>query len=76
VFTALQIEHVVNASGPTNWQVVLKSGEKPKAAGIIRLVGSRDRNTHEDCSRVCCMYSLTPAQAIGHISGVCRAELT
>jgi heterodisulfide reductase subunit A2 len=64
VFTALQVEHMVNASGPTNGQVVLKDGQTPAAVGIIHCVGSRDKNTHEYCSRVCCMYSLKLAHLI------------
>jgi len=64
VFAALQIEHMVNASGPTNGQVVLKDGRTPESVGIIHCVGSRDKNTHEYCSRVCCMYSLKLAHLI------------
>jgi heterodisulfide reductase subunit A len=64
VFTALQVEHMVNASGPTNGQVVLKNGETPRSVGIIHCVGSRDKHTHEYCSRVCCMYSLKLAHLV------------
>jgi len=64
VFTALQVERMVNASGPTNGQVVLKNGEKPTSVGIIHCVGSRDKHTHEYCSRVCCMYSLKLAHLV------------
>jgi heterodisulfide reductase subunit A len=69
VVTALQMEHMVNASGPTNGQVVLKDGGKPRAVGIIHCVGSRDKHTHEYCSRVCCMYSLKLAHLIHERSG-------
>ena len=69
VFTALQIEHMVNASGPNNGQVLMKDGRKPEAVGIIHCVGSRDRNTHEYCSRVCCMYSLKLAHLVHERSG-------
>ncbi|HIE58176.1 MAG TPA: CoB--CoM heterodisulfide reductase iron-sulfur subunit A family protein, partial [Anaerolineales bacterium] len=31
---------------------------KPKSVAIIHCVGSRDKNYHEYCSKVCCMYSL------------------
>jgi heterodisulfide reductase subunit A len=64
VFTALQIEHMVNASGPTGGQIVMKDGATPAAVGIIHCVGSRDKHTHEYCSRVCCMYSLKLAHLI------------
>ena len=69
VLTALQIEHMVNASGPTNGQIVMKDGKTPAAVGIIHCVGSRDKNTHEYCSRVCCMYSLKLAHLIHERSG-------
>jgi heterodisulfide reductase subunit A len=58
VFTALQFERMTNASGPTGGRIVLKDGREPKSIAIIHCVGSRDKNYHEYCSRVCCMYSL------------------
>jgi heterodisulfide reductase subunit A len=64
VFTALQIEHMVNASGPTGGKVVMKDGTVPKSVGIIHCVGSRDQNVHVWCSRVCCMYSLKLAHLV------------
>ena len=67
--TALQVEHMVNASGPNNGQVLLKDGSAPRAVGIIHCVGSRDKNTHEYCSRVCCMYSLKLAHLVHERSG-------
>ncbi len=64
VYTSLQIERMVNASGPTDGHVVLKDGRAPKAVGIIHCVGSRDNRTHRWCSRVCCMYSMKLAHLI------------
>ena len=64
VYTAMQIEHMVNASGPTNGKINLSDGSTPKTVGIIHCVGSRDKDTHEYCSRVCCMYSLKLAHLI------------
>ena len=64
VYTAMQVEHMVNASGPTNGKVILKDGSTPRTVGIIHCVGSRDKKTHEYCSRVCCMYSLKLAHLI------------
>jgi len=58
VLTALQFERMCNASGPTEGKIMLKDGSEPKSAAIIHCVGSRDKNYHEYCSRVCCMYSL------------------
>jgi heterodisulfide reductase subunit A len=64
VYTALEIERMLNASGPTGGEVQLSDGSKPKSVGIIHCVGSRDRNYNSYCSRVCCMYSLKLAHLI------------
>ena len=64
VFTALEVERLVNASGPTNGEVLTRDGKKPKSVGIIHCVGSRDAKTNKWCSRVCCMYSLKLAHLI------------
>ena len=58
VLTALQFERLCNASGPTDGKIMLKDGSEPKGVAIVHCVGSRDKNYHEYCSRVCCMYSL------------------
>jgi heterodisulfide reductase subunit A len=64
VYTALDVEKLLNASGPTGGRVVLKNGEPPRAVGIIHCIGSRDENYHRYCSRVCCMYALKFAHLI------------
>ncbi|MHB9025307.1 MAG: FAD-dependent oxidoreductase [Armatimonadota bacterium] len=64
VYTSLEVERLVNASGPTGGEVLLRDGSKPKTVGIIHCVGSRDQNTNKYCSRVCCMYSLKLAHLI------------
>lgn len=69
VYTALQIERMLNASGPTAGQVLRRDGTVPASVGIIHCVGSRDTRTHEYCSRVCCMYSLKLAHLIHERSG-------
>ena len=69
VYTALEIERLVNASGPTSGEVVLRDGRHPKAVGIVHCVGSRDAKTNKWCSRVCCMYSLKLAHLIKEHSG-------
>jgi heterodisulfide reductase subunit A len=58
VITALEFERMINASGPTSGEVLLKDGSHPKTVGIIHCVGSRDKKYHEYCSQVCCMYSM------------------
>ena len=70
VYTSLEIERLVNASGPTNGEVVLRDGKTvPKSIGIIHCVGSRDENTNRWCSRVCCMYSLKLAHLLKEHTG-------
>ncbi len=64
VYTALEIERLVNASGPTSGHVVMRDGREPKSIGIIHCVGSRDQKTNRWCSRVCCMYSLKLAHLL------------
>jgi heterodisulfide reductase subunit A len=59
VFSSLEFERMVNAAGPTGGKVVLRDGVTvPKSVAIVHCVGSRDKNYHEYCSKVCCMYSL------------------
>jgi len=64
VYTSVEVERLVNASGPTGGEVLLKDGRKPKSVAIIHCVGSRDEHTNRYCSRVCCMYSLKLAHLI------------
>jgi heterodisulfide reductase subunit A len=64
VYTSLEIERIVNASGPTSGEILLRNGKQPKTVGIIHCVGSRDRNTNRWCSRTCCMYSLKLAHLL------------
>jgi heterodisulfide reductase subunit A len=69
VYTALEVERLVNASGPTGGEVVLRDGKKPRSIGIIHCVGSRDENTNRWCSRVCCLYSLKLAHLLHERTG-------
>jgi heterodisulfide reductase subunit A len=69
VYTSLEVERLVNASGPTAGEVVLRDGREPKTIGVIHCVGSRDENTNRWCSRVCCMYSLKLAHLLKEHTG-------
>ncbi len=76
VYTALEIERLVNASGPTGGEVILREGKNPdgspkhpKSIGIIHCVGSRDKKTNVWCSRVCCMYSMKLAHLLKEHTG-------
>ena len=69
VYTALEVERLVNASGPTGGEILLRDGRKPSTVGIVHCVGSRDEHTNRYCSRVCCMYSLKLAHLIKEKTG-------
>ncbi len=76
VYTALEVERLVNASGPTGGEVILREGKNadgspktPKSIGIIHCVGSRDKKTNLWCSRVCCMYSMKLAHLLREHTG-------
>jgi heterodisulfide reductase subunit A len=65
VFTSVEFERMVNASGPTAGKILLRDKvTEPKSVAIIHCVGSRDENYNEYCSRVCCMYSLKFAHLV------------
>ncbi len=63
VFTALQVERMLNSTGPTGGRIVV-NGREPERVAIIHCVGSRDERYKKYCSRVCCMYSLKLAYLI------------
>jgi heterodisulfide reductase subunit A len=58
VTTSLEFERLVNSAGPTQGEIILEDGSHPKTIAIIHCAGSRDKDYHEYCSRVCCMYSM------------------
>ena len=62
VFTALELERMINASGPTQGSVIrFSDGRTPKSVAIVTCVGSRDEKTNIWCSGFCCMYTLKNA---------------
>ncbi|RPI48869.1 MAG: CoB--CoM heterodisulfide reductase iron-sulfur subunit A family protein, partial [Chloroflexi bacterium] len=64
VYTALEVERLSNAGGPTNGEILLRDGRRPQAVAILHCIGSRDRQHNAYCSRVCCMYSMKLAHLI------------
>jgi len=68
VLTALEMERLVSASGPTGGKIVLGKGDEaytPKDIAFIKCVGSRDESVgNEYCSRVCCMYTAKLAHLV------------
>jgi heterodisulfide reductase subunit A len=69
IITSMEFEHLSNAGGPTNGQILLADGRKPERVAIIHCVGSRDHNAHPYCSRFCCMYSLKHAHQVRDKTG-------
>jgi len=62
VFTGMEFERLILASGPTGGKVIRASdGQKPHSVAFIQCVGSRDINRYEYCSGFCCMFSLKHA---------------
>ncbi|MHA1138602.1 MAG: 4Fe-4S binding protein, partial [Candidatus Thorarchaeota archaeon] len=63
VITGLEFERLVSASGPTGGHIEI-NGKEPKKIVFIQCVGSRDKETNEHCSRVCCMYTAKQAHMV------------
>jgi len=65
VVTSLQMERILSATGPTEGDLVRPSdGRRPSSVAFVSCVGSRDKNHHSYCSKVCCMYMLKEARLI------------
>lgn len=65
VLTALQLERLISATGPTGGKFLRPSdNEKPKTVSFLSCVGSRDEKHHTHCSRVCCMYMIKQAKLL------------
>jgi heterodisulfide reductase subunit A len=64
VITAMEMERLLSASGPTGGHLVRPSDHKePKKIAWFQCVGSRDLNRCDNsyCSSVCCMYAIKEA---------------
>ena len=55
VYSDLEVERICASNGPTEGQIVLRSGEPPKSVAIIHCVGREEKGY---CSSVCCMSSI------------------
>lgn len=76
VLTSLELERLINAGGPTEGKITLRTQDKkgnwtftkesgqPRSVALIHCIGSRDENYNKYCSRVCCMYSLKLAHLV------------
>ena len=62
VITSVELERLLNASGPTKGHIIRPSdGKVPKKIAFIQCVGSRDHKTNSYCSSVCCTYAIKEA---------------
>jgi heterodisulfide reductase subunit A len=63
VITSLELERMINASGPTGGKIKrLSDGEVPQTIVFIQCVGSRDMTINRPyCSCVCCMQAIKNA---------------
>ena len=66
VITSLELERMINASGPTGGKVLrISDGKKPHSILFVQCVGSRDMTVDRPyCSCVCCMQALKNAMLI------------
>jgi heterodisulfide reductase subunit A len=62
VISNIEFERFMNASGPTNGEILCpNNGKHPKAVVFVQCVGSRDKRFNEGCCRVGCMATLKQA---------------
>jgi heterodisulfide reductase subunit A len=65
IITGLELERLLNASGPTEGHIVRPSDKKiPKKIAFIQCVGSRGEADHDYCSRYCCLNTIKDAMLI------------
>lgn len=66
VITSLELERMINASGPTGGKLLrVSDGRTPKSVVFIQCVGSRDIPINRPyCSCVCCMAAMKNAMLI------------
>jgi len=66
VITSIELERMINASGPTGGKVMrMSNGKIPESVVFIQCVGSRDMSLERPyCSCVCCMQAVKNAMLI------------
>ena len=64
VISGIEFERMSNSAGATGGEILTAEGKTPERVALIHCVGSRDKNTNEYCSRVCCMYALKQAHLV------------
>ncbi len=68
ILTSYELERMLNASGPTDGEIIKPSnGKHPEKVLFVLCAGSRDERFVPYCSRTCCMYSIKEAsQLVDH----------
>jgi heterodisulfide reductase subunit A len=65
VITQFQLARLLDIDGPTGGKLLRPTDSRePKKVVMVQCVGSRDQNTNDYCSNICCMYALKHAQMI------------
>lgn len=64
VYTSLEFERILSQTGPTGGKLLMKNEQEPQSVAIIHCIGSRDKQNHQYCSGVCCLYALKFAHII------------
>lgn len=65
VITGLEMERLLNSTGPTTGKVLRPSdGKVPESITFIQCAGSRDERHQPYCSKICCMYTTKNAGLI------------
>ncbi|MFA6450722.1 MAG: CoB--CoM heterodisulfide reductase iron-sulfur subunit A family protein [bacterium] len=57
VVSTIELERIISSNGPTGGEVII-GGKKPASAALIHCVGSRNSETCNYCSGICCLSSL------------------
>lgn len=70
VVNIMEVERMLSSSGPTKGHVVRPSDlAEPEKIVYIQCVGSRDQQTNQYCSRVCCMTAIKQARMLRDKTG-------
>jgi heterodisulfide reductase subunit A len=66
VITSLQMERMIDVTGPTQGHITrLSDGQDAKSVAYMLCAGSRDNNRGlQYCSRVCCLYAIKQAKIL------------
>jgi len=66
VYTSMEFERLLAATGPTAGKVLRRDGKPPETVAIVHCVGSLDEQHRGYCSGVCCQYAFKFNQMIKH----------